>query len=217
MNSSPEFAKYHEALATKTIRNLEKRFMKGFYFETSQEAVKAICDMIREGDIVGMGGSETILQTGLIGELRKLNINLLDRYKEGVSKEEVDRMRRESLLSDVFISSTNAITTDGKLVNQDGTGNRVACMIYGPKKVIIIAGVNKIVPTVDDAIKRIKRKAAPLNSIRVNRETPCFHTGICNEPHCFPPNRICCQQVIIESSMIKDRINVFLIGETLGY
>lgn len=208
---------FNKSRAEKIIRNLEKRYIKGYYYENSSEAVQKICKMINEGDLVGLGGSETIIETGLIDELRKLKIKLLDRYKEGVTKAEVDRMRTEGLLSDVFISSTNAITLDGKLVNQDGIGNRVACMIYGPKKVIIIAGMNKVVPTVEDAIKRIKSKAAPLDSIRVDIETPCYHTGVCNEPHCFPPKKICSQLVIIESSMIKDRINVFLIGEEFGY
>lgn len=217
MENNIEFKKFNEAIALKTIRFLEKRFMKGYYFETSLDAVRSINNLICDGDIVGLGGSETIIESGLIDELRKRKIKLLDRYKENITKHEVDKMRRSCLMSDVFISSTNAITIDGKLVNQDGIGNRVACMIYGPKKVIIITGINKIVPTVEDAIKRIKSKAAPLDSIRVNIETPCFHTGICNETHCYPPNRICSQQVIIESSMIKDRIHVFIIGENFGY
>ena len=214
---SAEWKKFNEARAKKIIHNLEKRCMRGFYFENPSEAVQEICKMINEGDSVGLGGSETIIETGLIIELRKLKINLLDRYKEGVTKAEVDEMRRKGLLSDVFIASTNAITLDGKLVNEDGIGNRVACMIYGPQKVIIIAGINKVVSTVDDAIRRIKSKAAPLDALRVDIETSCYHTGVCNDPHCFPPKRICSHLVVIESSMIRDRINVFLIGKQLGY
>jgi hypothetical protein len=217
MENKAEKKMFNKARAEKVIHNLEKRYMKGFYYENPAEAVNEICNMLHEGDLVGLGGSETIIETGLIDELRKLKIKLLDRYKAGVTKEEVNKMRTEGLLSDVFITSTNAITLDGKLVNQDGTGNRVACMTYGPKKVIVIAGINKVVPSVDDAIKRIKSIAAPLDSIRVGIETPCHHTGVCNEAHCFPPNRICSQLVIIESSMVKDRINVFLIGEEYGY
>jgi hypothetical protein len=217
MKNSLEKKMFNKARAEVIIRNLEKRYMKGFYYENAADAVQEICKTIKEGELVGLGGSETIIETGLIDELRKLKIKLLDRYKEGVSKTEIDKMRTEGLLSDVFIASTNAITLDGKLVNEDGTGNRVACMIYGPKKVIIIAGMNKVVPTVEEAVKRIKSKAAPLDSMRVGIETPCHYTGICNEPHCFPPKRICSQLVIIESSMIKDRINVFLIGEDIGY
>jgi L-lactate utilization protein LutB len=217
MEKNFEKKKNNKARAEKIIRSLEKRNMKGFYYEDSKEAVQHICTLIKEGDLVGLGGSETIIETGLIDELRNLKIQLLDRYKEGITKADIDRMRTEGLLSDVFIASTNAITLDGKLVNQDGIGNRVACMIFGPEKVIIVTGMNKVVPTVDDAIKRIKSIAAPLDSIRVNVETPCHHTGVCNEPHCYPPNRICSQLVIIESSMAKDRIHVFLIGEELGY
>jgi len=217
MGNDLEKKMFNKARAEKIIRNLEKRNMKGFYYENPAEAVEGICKMIQEGELVALGGSETIIESGLIDKLRNLKIKLLDRYKEGVTKAEVDKMRTEGLLSDVFIASTNAITLDGKLVNEDGVGNRVACMIYGPKKVIVVAGINKVVPTVDEAIKRIKSKAAPLNSIRVGIETPCHYTGVCNEPHCFPPKRICSQLVITESSMIKDRINIFLIGEELGF
>jgi len=217
MESISERKMFNRSRAEKIVRNLERRYMKGYYFEDPKDAVREICKLINEGDLVGLGGSETIIQTGLIDELRKMNIRLLDRYREGISKDEVNTMRREGLLSDVFISSTNAITLDGKLVSEDGIGNRVACLIYGPKKVIVVAGMNKVVPTVEDAIRRIKSIAGPLDSIRVNVETSCYHTGVCNEPHCFPPKRICSQMVIIESSMIKDRISVFLIGEDFGY
>ena len=217
MEKIDERKMYNRARADRVIRNLKKRQMRGFYFENSIEAVRSICEMINENDLVGLGGSETIIETGLIDELRKLNIQLLDRYKEGTTKAEIDKMRREGLLSDVFISGTNAITLDGKLVNQDGVGNRVACMIYGPKKVIIVCGMNKVVTTVDEAIVRIKSIAAPLDSIRVGIETPCYHTGVCNEPNCYPPKRICSQLSVIESSLFKDRINFFLIGEEFGY
>ena len=209
--------KIYREKAEKVIENFKKRNMNGIYCENRKQAVEEILKMIPDNALVGLGGSETIIETGLVDALRKRNIRLLDRYKEGVSKEEVDAMRREGLLSDVYIASSNAITVDGKLVNMDGTGNRVAAMIFGPKKVVLMAGMNKVVRTVEEAISRIKNHAAPLNAVRVNKETPCYHLGYCNDPHCFPPNRICSQLVILESSMVPGRVTVVLVGEDLGY
>lgn len=203
--------------AEQIIKNLKKRNMNGFYFENNQEAVEAICGMIPEDALVGLGGSETIIESGLIDALRKMKIRLLDRYKEGVSPERVAEMRQEGLLSDVYITSSNAISSDGKIVNMDGTGNRVAAMIYGPKKVIFMVGMNKAVISLEDAITRIKTIAGPMNSIRVNMNTPCSKLGFCADPHCHPPNRICSQLVILEANLVPDRINVVLVGEELGY
>ena len=199
------------------IKNLKKRNMNGIYCENSAIAVATICQMIPKGAIVALGGSETILESGLVNNLRKLDINLLDRYQEGITPEEVNEMRKKGLMADIFIASSNAITKEGKLVNMDGMGNRVASMIYGPEKVILMVGMNKVVSTVDDAISRIKTIAAPMDSLRVNKETPCSKLGFCNDPHCHAPNRICSQLVVIESNLIKDRITVGLVGETLGY
>ncbi|MBN2245306.1 MAG: lactate utilization protein [Candidatus Aminicenantes bacterium] len=201
----------------KVIENLKKRNMNGIYCENSAQGVAEIVKMIPQNSLVGLGGSESIMESGLIEELRKLDIRLLDRYKEGLSKEEINKMRREALLSDVFITSSNAVTVDGKLVNIDGTGNRVAAVIYGPSKVIFLVGMNKVVRTLEEAISRIKNHAAPLNAVRVGVETPCYHLGCCNEPHCFPPNRICSQVVIIETNSTPGRIMVVLVGDELGF
>lgn len=207
---------YREKAAT-IIKNLKKRNMEGIYCKNSKQAVDEILDMIADGALVGLGGSETIIESGLVDALRKKDIRLLDRYKEGVTKDEVDAMRQEGMISDVYITSSNAVTMDGKLVNIDGTGNRVAAMIFGPKKVIHMVGMNKAVRTVEDAISRIKNHAAPLNSVRVNIETPCYHLGYCNDPHCHPPHRICSQLVILEANMVPDRVMVVLVGEELGF
>ena len=203
--------------AAGVIKNLEKRGMEGIFCETSALAVETICQMIPAGSLVGLGGSETILESGLLDALRQLDIRLLDRYREGVSKETVDEMRRQGLLADFFIMSSNAVSADGKLVNMDGTGNRVAALIYGPKKVIVIAGTNKVAPDLEGAIARVKNTAAPANSLRVDVETPCSKTGFCQDPYCQPPNRICCQLVITEASMTPGRITVVLVDEVLGY
>ncbi len=202
---------------TALLRNFRSRNINAEYFETSEQAVPRICSLILPNALVGLGGSETIIQCGLLDALRNLDIMLLDRYKPGTSAEEVSRMRREGMMSDVFICSSNAITRDGKLVNKDGLGNRLACITYGPEKVFIVAGMNKVVDTVEDALERIRTIAAPLNAQRVGAETHCFHTGVCNDDHCFPPDRICNQLLITEGSRIEKRIHVFLVNEELGY
>jgi len=199
------------------ISNFKKRGIEGAYCETCAKAVEEICARIPAGSLVGLGGSETVMESGLIDALRRMDIRLLDRYKEGVSKEAVDDMRHQGLRADIFICSSNAVTSDGKLVNMDGTGNRVAAMIFGPKKVIIMVGMNKLVADVEAAISRVKNTAAPANSIRVGVETPCSKTGFCQDPHCHPPQRICCQLLVTEASMIPGRISVVLVGEALGY
>lgn len=199
------------------IKNLKKRGIDGLYCESSADAVREICRMIPSGALVGLGGSETILESGLVDALRRMDIRLLDRYREGVGGEEVNEMRHRGLAADVYVSSCNAVTADGKLVNVDGTGNRVAAMIFGPGKVIVMAGMNKVAVDVDAAIARVKNTAAPANSLRVGADTPCSHTGFCQDPFCQPPHRICCQLVVTEASMTPGRVTVVLVGEPLGY
>lgn len=203
--------------AEQVIKNMKKRGMEGIFCETSTQAVDAVCRMVPAGALVGLGGSETVLEMGLVDALRHMDIRLLDRYRDGVGKDEVDAMRRQGLASDIYIMSSNAITADGRLVNVDGTGNRVAALIFGPGKVILVAGMNKVVPDLESAIARVKNTAAPANSRRVKVDTPCSHTGFCQDPHCHPPRRICCQLVITEASMVPGRITVVLVNNELGY
>lgn len=203
--------------AEEIIKNLKRRNMDGTYFEKTEQAVASILKIIPEGSLVGLGGSESIIESGLVDALRKKDIKLLDRYKESMTEEEVWEMRKQGMLADIYIASSNAITLEGKLVNMDGIGNRVAAMIFGPEKVILLIGMNKVVKTVEEAIARIKNHVAPRNAVRVNIATPCYKKGFCQEPHCMPPHRICSQLVILESSMFPDRIKLFLVGEELGY
>ena len=193
-------------------RNIEAR-----YCATHQEAVTAVCKHVPHGATVGLGGSTTIVETGLVDALRGLDINLLDRYKDGLTSAQIYDMRIRGLTSDVFIASANAVTMDGRIVNEDGLGNRVASMIFGPKKVVLMVGANKIVRTLDEAISRIKNTAAPMNSIRFNVDTPCGRTGFCDDDACRPPTRICSQLVVIESNAEAGRMNVVFVGEELGY
>ena len=218
MNAKTDHMKGCWRLQAETIiKSFKKRGIDGVYCASSSEAVAEICRMIPASSLVGLGGSETVMETGLIDALRRMDIRLLDRYKDGVSKEEVNEMRRQGLAADVFICSSNAVTADGKLVNEDGTGNRVAAMIFGPNRVIVMVGMNKVVADVAAAITRVKNVAAPANSLRVGVETPCSKTGFCQDPHCHPPRRICCQLVVTEASMTPGRITVVLVGEALGY
>lgn len=199
------------------IENLKKRNINARYCGDSKEAINEICRLIPERATVTLGGSVTVMQSGLLDALRSMNINLLDRYRPGITNKEIEEIMIRGTTADVLLTSCNAITADGKLVNEDGRGNRVAGLIFGPKKVILMVGVNKIVPTVEDGLTRIKHVAAPLNCIRLGLDTPCARTGFCDDDSCHAPDRICSQITIIESNRVKDRIDVFLVGEELGF
>lgn len=199
------------------INALAERNIEALYFSETKDAVDAICGMIPAGSLVGLGGSVTVVDSGLVAALRKLNVKLLDRYRDGVSKEEIAEMRHQGLSSDVFIASSNAVTSDGRIVNMDGYGNRVASIIFGPKKVILMISANKIVPTLPDAVSRIRNVAAPMNCIRFDAGTPCALTGFCDEANCKPPARICSQLTVIENNLTDGRITVVFVGEELGF
>lgn len=199
------------------LSNLRKRNINGFYHPSAAAAVVEICKLIPSGATVTLGGSVSVMQSGLLAALRSMDIHLLDRYRQGISGDEVEQLMLRGMTADVLVSSCNAITADGKLVNEDGRGNRVAGLVYGPTKVIFLVGVNKIVPSVEEGLSRIKHVAAPLNCIRLGVDTPCARTGFCEDDDCRAPARICSQISIIESNRVKDRLNVFLVGEELGY
>lgn len=201
-------------IATTVIKNLEKRHMNASYFTTKEEAVSHILSLIPTGSSIGFGGSMTLSEIQMIDVLEQTgNYQLLDRTK--VSPTAYDKLYHDALNSDYFLMSSNAITMDGKLINIDGTGNRVAALIYGPKNVIIVAGMNKIVLDEAEGIKRVHNVASPRNAIRLNKDTPCAKTGICHD--CLSPDCICMQTVITRNSKDPNRISVILIGENLGY
>lgn len=203
--------------AKRIITNLDSRNMNGYYYDSVEEAIQSVVDLIPEGATVGLGGSTTLLQCGLLDRLRTLPITLYDRYKEGISKEEINDMRTKSLIADVFIASTNALTLDGQLVNVDGIGNRVAAMINGPKKVILFAGVNKIVDSIESGFERIHMQTGPINVQRFGADTPCRDTGICEREVCRAPKSICNKYVVIEGEWDKDRMHVVIVGESFGF
>lgn len=192
------------------IKNLEKRNMAGYYCETKEEAADLVLSLIRDEDVVSWGGSETLDEMGIKGRLK----NVIDR--DAAAPEDFMKVRREALLCDVFLTSTNAITMDGELINIDGTGNRVAAMCFGPDRVIVIAGVNKIAQDEAAAMARIKTDACTANSIRFGKKTPCALTGKCG--NCLVPGEtICSYTVTTRFSGIPGRISVVLVNEILGF
>lgn len=206
---------HYETLANTVIKNLAKRRMEGCYCATIEEAEKKAFSYLTEGCTVSFGGSMTLEETGMLTALRHdPNIHLIDRAT-AKSPEETKQMYHDALSTDFFFMSTNAITADGELVNIDGTGNRVAALIYGPENVIIMAGMNKVAANIDEALSRVHNTATPMNCKRLNKKTPCSTTGVCAD--CLSPDCICNQVVITRRSGIENRIKVILIGEELGY
>ncbi len=207
---------WNEKVARKIIKNLEKRRMAGSYTATADQARDEIIEMIPPGATVFRCGSMSAVGMGLWDSIAALpEVTLIDPYRPELSPEEAMELRRRGLTADVMIASTNAITLDGKLVNLDGMGNRVAAMAFGPKKVILVVGMNKVAPDLESAVARVKHYAAPLNNIRFGLKNPCVETGLCSD--CKTPQRICNMWSTIEGHMIKDRIHVKLVGENLGY
>ena len=207
---------WNEKVAAKIIKNLEKRRMAGSYAIDAAQAKAEIVDMIPQGTTVFRCGSMTSVGIGLWEAIAALpEVKLIDPYRAELSPEEGLELRRQGLTADVMIASTNAITLDGRLVNLDGMGNRVAAMAFGPKKVILAVGMNKVAPDLETAVARVKHFASPINNIRLKQNNPCVETGLCSD--CRSPQRICNMWSTIEGHMIKDRIHVKLIGENLGY
>ena len=207
---------WNEKVAAKIIKNLEKRRMEGSYAPSAAQAKEEVIAMIPKGATVFRCGSMTTVAMGLWEDIANLpEVKLIDPYQPDLKPEEGLELRRQGLTADVMIAGSNAITLDGKLVNLDGMGNRVAAMAFGPKKVILLVGMNKVVPDLESAMARVKHRAAPINNIRYGLKNPCVETGLCSD--CKTPTRICNMWSIIEGHMIEKRIHVKLIGENLGY
>lgn len=196
----------------RTVAALKANNMNAYHISSREEMFDVLASLIPPESKVGYGGSMTLTDTGVIDWLRwKKDITLFDRAN---SDNPID-CQRMCLVSDVFLASSNAVTENGWLYNVDGRGNRVAAMIFGPKKVILVVGCNKIVPDIDSAIKRIKCTASPANAIRLNKDTPCAKTGVCM--NCKSDDRICRDYVAMGPQLEKNRINVLILDECLGY
>jgi L-lactate utilization protein LutB len=190
--------------------------MAASFAPTAAQAREEIVAMIPAGATVARCGSMSLVEMGLWQALaQKAGVEVIDPFLPGLRPEEVYALRRQSLLADYMITSTNALTMDGKLVNLDATGNRVAGMCFGPEKVIVVAGMNKVTPDLESALARVKNHAAPINAMRAGMATPCVEDGICH--NCKSPSRICNMWSIIEGHIIENRIHVKLVGEDLGY
>lgn len=207
---------WSEEIAKNIIENLEKRRMEGSYAKTAAQARDEIVAMIPSGATVYRCGSMTTANMGLWEQIAKISgVKVLDPYQPGFSPEQGLELRRQGMLADFMIASANAITLDGRLVNLDGSGNRVAAMAFGPRKVVLVMGINKVAPDLESAMARVKHYTAPINARRINYNTPCAQNGLCAD--CRAPQRICNIWSIIEGQMVQRRIHVKLVGENLGY
>ena len=208
---NPAMNKRNELLAQTVIKGLKSRNMSGYYAASREEALRTALELIPEGSSVTMGGAMSAHEIGLVAALKKGNYQFIDRdaYED----------KRAAMLAaydaDVFLSSANAITSDGVMVNIDGNSNRVSAIAQGPKKVIFIVGMNKVCGDIDGAIKRARNVAAPINAQRFGLSTPCSKTGACM--NCKSPDTICCQILITRYSRHADRIHVILVNDSLGF
>ena len=203
--------KRNALLAQKVIKGLESRNMHGYYAANRKEALKQALALIPEGSSVSMGGAMSAHEIGLVAALKAGNYNFIDR-------DSVQDKRAAMLAAydaDVFLSSANAMTDDGILVNIDGNSNRVSAIAQGPRMVLFIVGMNKVCDDLDGAMKRARNVAAPINAQRFGLSTPCAKTGACMD--CKSPDTICCQFLITRFSRHTDRIHVILVNDNLGF
>ena len=208
----------------KTMENLRKNNMDAYFAENKEEALLLIKSLLKNGETVGVGGSVTLNEVGVLDLLRNEDYNFLDRYKEGLNREDITEIFRKSFFSDSYITSSNAITEEGELYNVDGNANRVAAMLFGPSSVIVVAGKNKIVENLKSAEKRVKTIAAPLNVKRLSMKTYCSEKGVCMGAEdeklcagCMSEDRICASYTVMARQRIKGRVKVIIVNENLGY
>jgi len=205
---------YYSKRAAVLVRNLQKRHFGAYYCETGEEALAKALELIPEGCSIGWGGATSAEQIGLLKALRKGNYRPIDR-DTAESPEQRTQMMRQCLLADWFVTGANAISLEGEMVNIDGMGNRVAAIVYGPGKILVIAGMNKVVDTLEDAMTRARTVAAPVNKQRFGGETPCGVTGSCAD--CLSDGCICNQILITRNCRPAGRITFILVGEELGF
>lgn len=207
--------KRSEAVCNTVVKNLQKRGFDAYYCADKASALAQALELIPEGDVVSWGGSVSIDEIGLLDEMRSGRYKVIDRDL-AKTPEERTQLMRQALLCDTFLMSSNAISEDGQLVNVDGTGNRVAALVYGPKSVLILAGINKIVKTHADALARARTIAAPVNIQRFPQlKTPCVETGVCAD--CNSSDSICSYILTTRRCKPIGKIKVILVGENLGY
>jgi len=203
--------KRNDLLSERIIKGLRSRNMEGYYAHDREEALKIALGLIEEGSSVTMGGAVSVHEIGLVDALKNGNYKFIDR-------DEYEDKKQAALLAysaDVFLSSCNAMTEDGMLVNIDGNSNRISAIAFGPDRVVFIVGMNKVCRDLDAAMKRARNVAAPINAQRFDIKTPCKLTGSCMD--CTQPDTICCQFLITRYSRHKGRIHVILVNDNLGF
>ncbi len=210
-----EWTRHHfDAIGEKLVKALTKNNFTATYVKTRQEALDKLLELIPTTATIGFGGSVTLGELGIIPKLEERGNPVLNPMKPGLSPEEIKAIRKKQILSDVYLSGTNAITLDGKLVNMDATGNRVGTMLFGPDKVYIVIGVNKTVKDVAEAENRIRLWASPPNNKRLGYPNPCAETGVCVD--CQGPTRICNIMTVMHKRPRLTDMHVIVVGEELG-
>lgn len=194
---------------------LERNNMTCEVFNTEEELHDYFKTIFKDQKVVAVGGSMSLDEMHVLDLVRASDVKFLDRYAKGLNKEKINAIHHEAFNADIYLTSTNAMTTDGCLYNIDGNGNRVAAMIYGPKDVYVVVGVNKIFESEEEAIDHIKNVSAPANAIRLHRQTGCAVAGKC--VNCMSDQRICASYVKLARQGNKDRIHVIIMRQELGY
>jgi len=199
----------------KTLSSLIKNGFRSIFFNNENDTLKYLIDTIKLNETVGVGGSKTIRELKIIPELKKRGNTVFDHWEDGLSPEEEISIRKKQMTSDVFLTGTNSITMNGEIVNREGVGNRINSMTFGPKRIFIIAGINKIVPDIPSAIKRIEEIAAPLRNKSLNTKNPCTKTGKCED--CNSASRICRITHILHRKPSCTDITVIIINREMGF
>ena len=204
----------NEALGRRVVKALEARNMEAYYAETREEAVRRALELIPEGSTINMGGSASVRECGLTDAVCSGNYIFYDRDRAETPEEKTE-IALKAFTCDWYLGSVNAMTEDGVIVNVDGNANRIAAYAFGPKNVLLIVGMNKVVKTEEDAMHRARNEAAPINAQRFGIDTACVKNGSCFD--CKSPECICCQIMITRFSRIPKRIKVILVDENLGF
>ena len=204
----------NEVLANRVVKNLESRNMEAYFVKTKEEALKKALELIPEGSSISWGGTASAKEIGLLAAVHEGNYEVYDR-EEVQTPELKNEIAHKALDCDFFIGSTNALAENGVMVNIDGNANRVAAFAFGPKNVLLIVGMNKVVKSEEDAMSRARNEAAPINAQRFGLDTPCSKNGMCYD--CKSPDCICCQILITRYSRAAKRIKVILVDENLGF
>lgn len=204
---------YYDKRGAVLVKNLQSRHFDAYYCSTKEEALAKALELIPKGSTISWGGCMSAQQIGLVDALKAGDYHTIDRYN-CASPEEQEKLTREGMFADVFLTGANGLSLDGQMVNIDGTGNRLAAINYGPKTVLVIAGMNKVVDTLEDAIQRARTVAAPMNKMRFSNVTPCATTGTCG--NCKAEGCICNQILVTRHCRPTGRIQFILVGEALG-